>query len=83
MMMKEEEIKEHLMSENLEFRRLCRGAQVLRGPAERTTESPSLDGAGPPRRNPAQKKETPAQRPNELHDLQVPKRTESSAHIDR
>ena len=53
MIIKEEEIKEHLISSNPEFRRLVEEHRQYEGKLDRTAQPPPLERAGSPRRNAA------------------------------
>ena len=82
MMMKEEEIKEHLMSANPEFRRLVEEHKHYEGQLaellsrHHMTEQDHLEEVT------VEEEKAPAQRPDELHDSEVSERTESSAHVE-
>ena len=71
MMMKEEEIKEHLMSANPEFRQLVEEHKLHEGPINRIAQPPPHDRTRSRRRNPVKKEKAPAQGPDELHDSEV------------
>ena len=80
--MKEEEIKEQLMSSSADFRRLAEEHHQYEDKASGAPKSLASERAGPPGGNEPQEEETTAKRSDELHGPEIQERTEPPAYID-